>query len=195
MCVVHQVNFTHHLWCTITDFLLINTEEVMGGQFYCHSGIGPQKKHKQQNAIACTEPLSTLLHSVQPKKFLERIGGDGYRSHYLSHAKRALYHLSYTPVISSFPRIWNQAAVLPSSPWSQRLKYHYLWLSPFNAWQKEKCSGWTHTFWVFGSMATKSAFRHSSHTLKIILGSCVFYFKIKNNKLKNTINFKAPSSI
>jgi hypothetical protein len=26
------------------------------------------------------------------------IGGAGYRSRYLSHAKRALYHLSYAPV-------------------------------------------------------------------------------------------------
>ena len=25
-------------------------------------------------------------------------GGEGYRSPYLSHAKRALYHLSYTPI-------------------------------------------------------------------------------------------------
>ena len=27
----------------------------------------------------------------------EKSGGEGYRSPYLSHAKRALYHLSYTP--------------------------------------------------------------------------------------------------
>ena len=27
----------------------------------------------------------------------EKTGGEGYRSPYLSHAKRALYHLSYTP--------------------------------------------------------------------------------------------------
>ena len=26
-----------------------------------------------------------------------RRGGDGHRSHYLVHAKHALYHLSYTP--------------------------------------------------------------------------------------------------
>ena len=32
-------------------------------------------------------------HTPEPKK----VGGAGYRSPYLSHAKRALYHLSYTP--------------------------------------------------------------------------------------------------
>ena len=26
-----------------------------------------------------------------------KVGGAGYRSRYLSHAKRALYHLSYAP--------------------------------------------------------------------------------------------------
>ena len=44
---------------------------------------------------------------MQPKAILkekrrvglrkEKSGGEGYRSPYLSHAKRALYHLSYTP--------------------------------------------------------------------------------------------------
>ena len=29
------------------------------------------------------------------------IGGAGYRSRYLSHAKRALYHLSYAPCLSN----------------------------------------------------------------------------------------------
>ena len=29
----------------------------------------------------------------------EKTGGEGYRSPYLSHAKRALYHLSYTPFL------------------------------------------------------------------------------------------------
>ena len=28
----------------------------------------------------------------------EKLGDAGYRSRYLSHAKRALYHLSYTPL-------------------------------------------------------------------------------------------------
>ena len=33
------------------------------------------------------------------KKFQKCCGGAGYRSRYLSHAKRALYHLSYAPVL------------------------------------------------------------------------------------------------
>ena len=28
-----------------------------------------------------------------------KVGGEGHRSPYLSHAKRALYHLSYTPFL------------------------------------------------------------------------------------------------
>ena len=31
----------------------------------------------------------------------KRVGDAGYRSLYLSHAERALYHLSYTPILSS----------------------------------------------------------------------------------------------
>ena len=34
----------------------------------------------------------------------EKDGGEGYRSPYLSHAKRALYHLSYTPICFTFKR-------------------------------------------------------------------------------------------
>ena len=33
-------------------------------------------------------------------------GGAGYRSRYLSHAKRALYHLSYTPIGYIYTRIF-----------------------------------------------------------------------------------------
>ena len=36
------------------------------------------------------------------------LGGAGYRSQYLSHAKRALYHLSYAPVMS----VWERFAPL-----------------------------------------------------------------------------------
>ena len=42
----------------------------------------------------------TELHPQMGKIKIQRKGfGDaGYRSRYLSHAKRALYHLSYTPL-------------------------------------------------------------------------------------------------
>ena len=33
-------------------------------------------------------------------ELIKRFGDAGYRSRYLSHAKRALYHLSYTPVMA-----------------------------------------------------------------------------------------------
>ena len=35
--------------------------------------------------------------SIRPKKKRKFFGDGGYRSPYLSHAKRALYHLSYVP--------------------------------------------------------------------------------------------------
>jgi hypothetical protein len=39
----------------------------------------------------------------------KKIGAAGYRSRYLSHAKRALYHLSYSPVkLLSFELIKDQ---------------------------------------------------------------------------------------
>ncbi len=39
--------------------------------------------------------------------FIKRTsGGAGYRSPYFSHAKRALYHLSYTPYMITFVPIW-----------------------------------------------------------------------------------------
>ena len=38
----------------------------------------------------------------------KNFGGAGYRSRYLSHAKRALYHLSYAPVMS----VWERFAPL-----------------------------------------------------------------------------------
>ena len=34
---------------------------------------------------------------VKPESVLAKSGDAGYRSLYLSHAERALYHLSYTP--------------------------------------------------------------------------------------------------
>ena len=41
--------------------------------------------------------MEAIVASPQ-KKSKRLFGGAGYRSPYLSHAKRALYHLSYTPI-------------------------------------------------------------------------------------------------
>ena len=42
----------------------------------------------------------TELHLLmgKTKSIIKEFGDAGYRSRYLSHAKRALYHLSYTPL-------------------------------------------------------------------------------------------------
>ncbi len=44
----------------------------------------------------CLKTLTKLPEMMVSCKY-KRIGGAGYRSRYLSHAKRALYHLSYAP--------------------------------------------------------------------------------------------------
>ena len=41
------------------------------------------------------------------------LGAAGYRSPYLSHAKRALYHLSYSPGDSIRREIWPHSNGLP----------------------------------------------------------------------------------
>ena len=38
-----------------------------------------------------------IIYLPKPMKNIKGSGGAGYRSRYLSHAKRALYHLSYAP--------------------------------------------------------------------------------------------------
>ena len=40
------------------------------------------------------------IHCFSIRKEKRSVGDAGYRSRYLSHAKRALYHLSYTPAVS-----------------------------------------------------------------------------------------------
>ena len=37
---------------------------------------------------------------VECRSEIEKLGAAGYRSPYLSHAKRALYHLSYSPPVT-----------------------------------------------------------------------------------------------
>ena len=49
---------------------------------------------KRYTAVKCKDRLILIFsREITAKKF----GDAGYRSRYLSHAKRALYHLSYTP--------------------------------------------------------------------------------------------------
>ena len=40
------------------------------------------------------------VSSLKRRRIKKKFGDAGYRSRYLPHAKRALYHLSYTPVIN-----------------------------------------------------------------------------------------------
>ncbi len=51
-----------------------------------------QQEEEEEEEGEIVEPI-TYGFAVGKK----RTGGAGYRSRYLSHAKRALYHLSYAP--------------------------------------------------------------------------------------------------
>ncbi len=44
-------------------------------------------------------PKSDVRYTYEKKMLKKWVGGAGYRSRYLSHAKRALYHLSYAPIL------------------------------------------------------------------------------------------------
>ena len=94
-------------------------------------------------------------------------GGAGHRSPYLSHAKRALYHLSYTPTLTTFlDELPIQAIQF------ECLKFGNFWLlrprarthrpnAPPNASSR---------FVVVGSVAGKSARRPSARTRRLGAG-------------------------
>ena len=63
-----------------------------------------------------------LLQTDADKRKAKTFGDGGYRSPYLSHAKRALYHLSYVPIVGSarlpaqlYPVLYEQVSE-PTSP-------------------------------------------------------------------------------
>ena len=71
-----------------------------GRMLACHAG-GPGSIPGRCNCIFFYSEESLESHVRRRKSIC---GGAGYRSPYLSHAKRALYHLSYTPSM----RVGNQ---------------------------------------------------------------------------------------
>ena len=54
------------------------------------------------NGLCNNKYYEKNIHHSEKKQFIEKNGGEGHRSPYLSHAKRSLYHLSYTPDTFSF---------------------------------------------------------------------------------------------
>ena len=76
----------------------------------CHAGGPGSIPGRCKNILTLFRPLYSLIDDKKslfvlrqafflfPRKTQKLdIGGAGYRSRYLSHAKRALYHLSYAP--------------------------------------------------------------------------------------------------
>ena len=63
-------------------------------------------RHKQI-PISISHSMISFIWSSWPKKYSCKKSGDaGYRSPYLPHAKRALYHLSYTPMNTMLITNW-----------------------------------------------------------------------------------------
>ena len=78
-------------------------KQVLYYEYFCFLKLPPscrQFSKKPFNSI-------TLFRVDGSKKFFCKkvLGGAGYRSRYLSHAKRALYHLSYAPIVILLTRI------------------------------------------------------------------------------------------
>ena len=59
--------------------------------------VPPNSEKKVNGWLKLTLFQSVNLNSFALKWTEKKFGGAGHRSPYLSHAKRALYHLSYTP--------------------------------------------------------------------------------------------------
>jgi hypothetical protein len=58
----------------------------------------PPAMHKNSRHSCLFIKIQTSAPNAESKNI---IGDAGYRSRYLSHAKRALFHLSYTPVLAN----------------------------------------------------------------------------------------------
>ena len=72
-----------------------------GRMLACHAG-GPGSIPGRCKSLLSNQPKEVAAILIVGKSF----GGAGYRSRYLSHAKRALYHLSYAPLPECTPAIW-----------------------------------------------------------------------------------------
>ena len=67
----------------------------------------PRAEASLVESLMVAFPFRTMQFLFWPRKSehenKKSSGGAGYRSRYLSHAKRALYHLSYAPSLASCP--------------------------------------------------------------------------------------------
>ena len=89
----------------LSDLSVVSWHRWFSGRMLaCHAG-GPGSIPGRCNCIFFYSEGSLECHIRHRKRLC---GGAGYRSPYLSHAKRALYHLSYTPWL----RVGNQPASL-----------------------------------------------------------------------------------
>ncbi len=105
----HTHTYTHTI-LGLSSLLLLVQQQFFSLLFFQPTRIRRRRRRRWEVAKNWVLLFSTGCHRQKEKETFpswtktEResnkcFGGDGYRSHYLSHAKRALYHLSYTPVL------------------------------------------------------------------------------------------------
>ena len=106
-----QLNSANLLMTWVSTLHSVREHRWFSGRMLaCHAG-GPgsipgrcnqfcKQTHQDQGfmlLIKSTEKLLCPLQTVADQREAKTFGDGGYRSPYLSHAKRALYHLSYVP--------------------------------------------------------------------------------------------------
>ena len=86
--------------------------------------------------------MQTFFGQLLKQKYFKSCGGAGYRSRYLSHAKRALYHLSYAPNLINWATLSIHILIqLNSISFTARLRGNTKW-AHFGAKQGLSCIGW-----------------------------------------------------
>ena len=105
-----------------------------------------QKKEQnaKMEADGCVPVFVAALAALAPQQKSKRLfGGAGYRSPYLSHAKRALYHLSYTPIDELLATQIRHALNARPTQLSHRGCELLSWLGRLRAGEIAVHTGWT----------------------------------------------------
>ena len=72
-------------------------KQVLYYEYFCFLKLPPSCRQFSKKPF---NSITLFRVNGSKKNFCQKVlGGAGYRSRYLSHAKRALYHLSYAPIM------------------------------------------------------------------------------------------------
>merc|ERR1739846_246312 len=89
ICFLNKNHITKHRWFS-------------GRMLACHAG-GPGSIPGRCSIFLVSHLQPEEKKKMKYAKEQKGAGDGGYRSPYLSHAKRALYHLSYVPISTPWP--------------------------------------------------------------------------------------------